>query len=77
MTGNELNELKWKVISPKVDDYIYEFQHKKMTDKYGYIKYCWVQIEKLLLKYNLEDSTHRKVNLDYRNEIEKRILELK
>lgn len=77
MTGNELNELKWKEISPLIDNLIYEFQLKKMTDKFGYIKYCWEELEKLLNSYDLPNDTFKKLNVDYRKEIETRILKLK
>ena len=77
MTGDELNELKWKEISPLIDNLIYEFQNKKMSDKFGYIKYCWEELEKLLISYDLPNETFKKLNVDYRKEIETRISELK
>ncbi len=75
MTGNELNELKWKIFSPFVDKVVY--QSDFVHNKNDFISKSWQELYELLKKYDLSDDTFNFLNNKYKDEIQFRILKIK
>lgn len=77
MTGKELNEIKWREISPMIDEMIYVYQKDNRNDYEIYTRNCFEKLEKKLLSYNLPQDTFKSLNVKYRNEIQDRMLKIK
>lgn len=77
ITGKELNEIKWREISPLIDDMIYTYQKEQRNDYANYTKNCFAKLEEKLLSYNLPDDTFKSLNVRYRNEIQDRMLKIR
>lgn len=77
MTGKELNEIKWKVISPMIDELIYEYKHQKRTDYDKYTRNCLKKVENKLRNYNFPNDIFIDLNNMYRKEIQEKMLEIK
>lgn len=77
MTGTEINEIKWKVISPMIDEMIYEYQHQRRTDYDNYTRSCFKKIEDKLKSYDFPNDTFIDLNNMYRKQIQERMLKIK
>jgi hypothetical protein len=75
MTGNELNELKWKVFSAFVDKVVY--QSNFVQNKRDFISKSWQELYELLKNYDFSDDTFNFLNNKYKDEIQFRILNIK
>ena len=51
MTGQELNEIKWREISPMIDEMIYVYQKDNRNDYEIYTRDCFKKLEKNFLEF--------------------------
>lgn len=77
MTGTEINEIKWKVISPMIDEMIYQYKHQRRTDYAEYTKDCFQKVEKKLISYNFPNDTFLDLNKIYRKRIQEEMLKIR
>jgi len=77
MTGTEINEIKWKVISPMIDEMIFQYKYKRRTDYAEYTKDCFQKVEEKLISYNFPKDTFLDLNNMYRKKIQEEMLKIR
>tara|TARA_R110002111_G_scaffold221743_1_gene283927 strand:- start:101 stop:334 length:234 start_codon:yes stop_codon:yes gene_type:complete len=73
MTGDKLNEIKHKIIQPRIEKFVFDYEKNQIRHYITYCEECVEEINEILKYHKVPEDTFIELSNRYRIEIQDRI----